>query len=306
MRTFLFRNFGLLLILVIPFVPALGAEDVSQKEKGASPLLSLLPEVNSWKLFEAPQNYLPDTLFQYIDGGAEIYLSYDFQELIVAQYKMKNSEASLTLEIYDMGNEKNSFGIYAAERFPESHYLSIGNQGYLEEGALNFISAKNYIKLLCFEGGNETDTYLKLFAEEVAKKIKEKGSLPILLQSFPQEGLIANSEKFILRNFMGFSFLHDGYLASYKQKDLEFDCFIVEGKTTEEAEQMLQQSLDFYAKNNWVLQKISLGCDLKGPQKQHIYFAQIGHFLFGVNKIKDGLEGVGEKYLGDLAKSLQR
>jgi hypothetical protein len=306
MRTIYFKNFGLLLILVISILPALGAGDVAREEKGASPLLSLLPELNSWKLSEGLQNYLPDTLFQYIDGGAEIYLSYDFKELVVAQYKKENSEASLTLEIYDMGNKKNSFGIYAAERFPESHFLSLGNQGYLEEGSLNFIAGKNYIKLLCFEGGQETDIFLKLFAEEVANKIKDKGNLPILLQSFPKEGLITNSEKFVLRNFMGFGFLHDGYLASYKKQDFEFDCFIVEGKTTEEAEQMLMQSLDFYAKNNWVLQKTSLGYDLINSQKQHIYFAQIGHFLCGVNKIKDGFEGVGEKYLGDLAKSLSR
>jgi len=301
-----FKKIGVALILIFFFFPGLKAGENLIEKKEVSPLLALLPEINSWKLSEAPQDYLPDTLFQYIDGGAEIYLSYDFKELVVAQYKKDNSEASLTLEIYDMGNGKNSFGIYAAERFPESRYLPLGNQGYLEEGTLNFIAGKNYIKLLCFEGGPETDTFLKLFAEEVANKIKAKGDLPLLLQSFPKEGLIPNSEKYVLRNFMGFSFLHDGYLASYKQQDLEFDCFIVEGKTTEEAEQMLKQSLDFYAKNHWVFQKRSLGYDLINPQKQHIYFAQIGHFLCGLNRIKNGFEGVGEKYLGDLAKSLPR
>ena len=172
--------------------------------------------------------------------------------------------------------------------------------------ALNFIVGKEYCKLLCFEGGEETETYLKQFAEEIAKKNKEMGSLPALLQLFPKEGLIPNSEKFVLRNFMGFGFLHDGYLASYKHQDLEFECFLVEGKTKEEADEMLRQSLDFYAKNNWVLQKTSLGYDLQNSRNEHTSLTQVCRFLGGVMRIKDGFQGIGEKYLADLVKALEK
>lgn len=267
------------------------------------PLRFLLPEIESWKFSEMPQNYLPETLYEYIDGAAEIYIGYDFKELIVGQYKKADSKASVSIEIYDMRNENNSFGIYSAERFPENKFIPVGQQGYLEEGTLNFIVRNYYIKLLCFDCEDKSENYLKFFSQEIIKKIVEKGQLPPLLQVFPKEGLIPNSEKFILHNFMGYGFLNNGYLANYKRGELEFDCFIVEGKSAEEAQNMLARYLA--AKNKENIQKISFGYHLKDRYYHNIYVARIENYLCGVMKIKDGAEEVGEKYLKNLVRSLK-
>ena len=147
---------------------------------------------------------------------------------------------------------------------------------------------------------------LKLFSQEVVKRVKEKRNLPALLQVFPKEGLVAKSEKFILRNFLGFAFLHDGYLADYKTKDLEFSCFFVEGKSPREAEEMLKQYLDFFKKDNQVVQEMTLGYHLRDRRSEHLYLARIQNFLCGVMRIKDGFEKVGERYLKMLVKSLKK
>lgn len=288
----------------ILFISILNVEGVLSEKENVSSLRSLLPEVDSWKFSEAPQNYFPETLFEYINGAAEIYLAYDFAELIVGQYEKGNSEHSLSIEIYDMGNEKNSFGIYSAERFQDSNFISIGNQGYLEEGTLNFIVGKYYIKLLCFDCEEESDKLLMVFSQEIVKRVKDKGHLPPLLGLFPEEGLIQNSEKFILRNFMGYSFLHDGYLANYKLKDLEFDCFLIKGKNEEDAQNMLRQYLKTKNKEN--VQELSMGYCIKDRYYHNIYLARVGNCLCGVMKIKDGYEEVGERYFRILAKSLKK
>ncbi|HDZ25578.1 MAG TPA: hypothetical protein ENH65_03595, partial [Candidatus Aminicenantes bacterium] len=96
------------------------------EEEGVSSLHFLLPDVVTWKIPESPQDYFPEILFEYINGAAEIYLSYDFKELTVGQYEKGDSNASLIIEIYDMGTEINSFGIYSAERFPDSQFISLG------------------------------------------------------------------------------------------------------------------------------------------------------------------------------------
>src|SRR4030042_5526834 len=116
-------------------------------------LRSLLPEPSGWILTETPPTYVPGTLFEYIDGAAENYLSYGFRELVVGNYKEQRSAATLTVEVYDMGDETRAFGIYSSERYPASHFLSVGTQGYWEEGTLNFIVGGYYIKLLCFDCG---------------------------------------------------------------------------------------------------------------------------------------------------------
>lgn len=296
-----------LLKLFIPFVlffSFLNAKGALLEEEGVSSLHFLLPDVATWKIPEAPQDYFPEILFEYINGAAEIYLSYDFKELTVGQYEKGDSNASLIMEIYDMGNEINSFGIYSAERFPDSQFISLGNQGYLEEETLNFIVGKYYVKLLCFDSGEDSADFLKLFSQEVVKRVKDKGTLPPALAFFPKQGLVRNSEKFILRNFMGYSFLHSGYLANYKLEDHEFDCFFIEGKNADDAQNMLEKYLGKKGKQS--VEEISTGYRIKDRYYYNIYLARVENHLCGVMKIKDESLEVGDKYFGMLIESLKK
>ena len=296
-----------LLKLFLPFVlffSFLNAKGALLEEEGVSSLHFLLPDVVTWKIPESPQDYFPEILFEYINGAAEIYLSYDFKELTVGQYEKGDSNASLIIEIYDMGNEINSFGIYSAERFPDSQFISLGNQGYLEEETLNFIVGKYYVKLLCFDSGKESADFLKLFSQEVVKRVKDKGTLPPALAFFPKQGLVRNSEKFILRNFMGYSFLHSGYLANYKLEDLEFDCFLIEGENADDAQNMLKKYLEKKGKQS--VEEISAGFRIKDRYYHNIYLARVENYLCGVMKIKDESLEVGDKYFGMLIESLKK
>jgi len=286
------------------FFSLYGSAGINFVAETDSPLRSLLPELEPWKFSEAPQSYLPETLYEYINGAAEIYLAYSFKELIVGQYEKPDQGATLTIEIYDMGNGENSFGIYSAERFPDSKFIPMGNQGYLEEEVLNFIVGKFYVKLLCFDCDEKSEEFLRLFSLEIAKRVKNKGNLPRILKLFPRTGLVENSEKFILHNFMGYSFLHNGYIANYRVEDLEFDCFFIEGKSMEEAQGMMKQYLD--AKSREDIQELSQGYRLKDRYYHNIYLARIENYICGVIKIKDGSEEMGEKYLRQLIKSLER
>lgn len=267
-------------------------------------LQSLLPEMEYWSFAESPQDYFPETLYEYINGAAEIYLGYAFKQLIVGQYEKTDSQASLSVEIYDMENEKNAFGIYSAERFPDSRFLPLGNQGYLEQGSMNFLVGRYYIKLLCFDCGEKSESLLKKFSEAILNRIQDRGQLPFLLNVFPKEGLIPNTEKFILHNFMGYSFFHDGYLANYRLGDLEFECFLIEGKDGEEAQSMLIQFTT--AKGEGNTEKIPFGFHLKDRYYSHIFLARVKNYLTGVMKIQDGQEDTGKKYLEALIRSLEK
>jgi hypothetical protein len=267
------------------------------QEGTRSGLQTLVPQIPGWGLSEDPRIYLPGTLFEYIDGAAENYLSYDFKELLVANYKNDQSEATLTLEIYDLGSDINAFGIYSSERYPESQFLTIGNQGYFEEGALNFIVGSLYVKLLCFDCGEKGEATLRSVAKKVEQAVLEKGSLPTLLKDFPKDGLVAHSEKFILRNVLGFAFLHDGYLADYKVKDQEFVLFIIEGRDEADAKAMLAEYLAAQTKNNQQPEKIPLGYRLRDRYAKNVYLAQTGDFILGAMRIEDGFDRLGLSYL---------
>jgi hypothetical protein len=288
------RKVGLTLFfgLVCLLTSAVGGQEAER-----SALQALLPRIAGWAFSEPPRVYLPATLFEYIDGAAESYLSYAFEELIVANYRSRNSRATLNLEIYEMGSDRNAFGIYSSERFPESRFLSLGNEGYSEDGTLNFISGSKYVKLLCFDCGDAGETVLRRFAVEVEAGVKEKGQLPALLQVFPRAGLVAHSEKFILHNVLGFAFLHDGFIAGYKFQEQEFELFLIEAKDEREAGEMLKHYLELQEKNNQPPETIPTGVRFKDRYAHNVYLAQSGNLILGVMRIQDGFEETGMKYL---------
>jgi hypothetical protein len=270
---------------------------------GRSTLQFLLPAPAGWALAETPSVYLPATLFEYIDGGAENYLSYGFRELVVANYKKEASEAVLTVEIYDMGDAVKAFGVYSSERYPESRFLEIGNEGYSEEGALNFIVGAYYVKLLCFECGTEAEQALTSVGREIEKKVPEKGELPPRLGLFPEEGRIPKTEKFVLQNVLGYAFFHDGYMASYRALGQEFELFIIEGVDATDAENMMTEYLDSQKERGQAGQPLDGGFHVRDRYSGNIYLARSGRMILGVIKIKDGFEDLGVKYLKLLAQA---
>jgi hypothetical protein len=288
----------LLLSVYFFFVSLALGQDASQ-----SSLRSLLPELSGWALTEAPSAYLPGTLFEYIDGAAENYLSYGFRELVVGNYKEEKSAATLTVEIYDMGDEVRAFGVYSSERYPESRFLKIGSQGYWEEGALNFIVGGYYVKLLCFDCGQAAERSLTSIARDVEKKVPTHGQLPPRLHLFPAEGLIANSEKFILQNVLGYGFLHHGYLASYRVQDQEFDLVIIQGTDAQDAQNMVSQYLNIQRESGQAAQPTNLGFHVRDRYVNNIYIIQSGNLILGVMRIKDGFEEMGKRYLGLLVQA---
>jgi len=264
----------------------------------------ILPDLDEWTQIEESQTYYPESLFEYINGAAEIYLSYDFEELIVSQYKEQETESNVSLEIYDMGANKNAFGIYSAERYPESIFLNIGLQGYIEEGAFNFLAGNYYIKLLCFDCKESSDKILKKFAKEILIRIGDKGRFPLPLTAFPSEGRIKNTEKYIKHNFMGYAFLHDGYSVGYKNNNMEFECFLIEGNNPDDARLMLKKFLQ--EKKEMGIKEVLPGYMIRDRYYKNIYITAINNYVCGVIKIEDGKEKIGHDYLGRIIDNLKK
>jgi hypothetical protein len=296
-----FTNAGWTLAAVLGASLAAAAAPV--QTAAPSPLKALLPPATEWKAVEAARSYDPASLFEYIDGAAEAYIGYDFKELLVADYQHASSKATLTAELYDMGTALNAFGIYGAERYPQSRFLPIGVQGYLEEGALNFLAGRYYVKLMCYEAGDKAGALLMSYAGALASRIKDPGAFPGILRAFADEGLVANSEKYVARNFMGFKFLSRGFTAAFKRDGQEFEAFVVDSRTTDEAGATLKLLADHFAAAGRV-ETSGPGFKTKDAYLKNVFVAVSGRRLCGVTKIKDGGEATGWKALESLIKAL--
>jgi len=250
------------------------------------------PEISGWKQSGAVQIFSLRNLYEYMDGGAELYLKYDFQELKVAEYQ-NDKKASVTVEIYRHRTPTHAFGIYSQERLTNAKYLNIGAQGYRGEEFLNFVMGNYYVKVNSFNTEPENQEVLPIFANRVAEKLGEKGSLPSILSSFPQEGRKENSEKFIAKNFLGYSFLHSGFTADYEASGKKFQLFVIEGADQNDCRNMIQEYLP---RTGDLRKRIEEGRFLlKDPYHGEMEFYWKGDYIWGALNL--GEPTIRSKYL---------
>ena len=200
------------------------------------------PEIKGWKQSGEIQAFLPKTLYEYINGAADLYLAYDFQELKTAEF-LNEKKASVIVDIYRHKTSRDAFGIYSAERPSDPNLVEIGAQGYIDKDILNFLTGNYYVKLNSFKTGPEDQEVLIAFARKFVESLGEKGSLPGILASFPEEGKKKHSEKFIARKFLGYTFLQSAFTADYELPDKKFRLFVIEGADANECKDMMQKYL---------------------------------------------------------------
>ncbi len=259
------------------------------------------PEVAGWKQAGEIQTFDPRTLFEYIDGAADLYLAYDFQELQSAEYRAEN-KASVTVDVYRHATPDHAFGIYSQERLAGGEFLDIGVQGYLDKNLLNFVTGNYYVKIASFGTGPEDREVLLAFGRKTETNLGQKGALPSLLSGFPPEGKILRSEKFVARNFLGYPFLRSAFTADYEVSGQAFRLFILRGADQEDCRGMLQKHLE---ETGSAGKKAFPGSySISDPHHGPVALSWKGRHLWGILNTKD--TALAAKYLALLEKALPK
>ncbi len=227
--------------------------------------------------------YTPDTLFEYINGAARMYLSYGFVELTHARY-LHGEDANITidLDIYDMGSKLGAYGIYTNGRPPDVDTQEWGSQGY-RSGKI----AVAWKGRLCIRAAGSAETpQLEAIVAAVAAKAPGDTSLPDLALLLPHEGLVANSDRYVARDLLGHSFLPGGMLARYKVGKEEFSLFLCEFESSDEAGGALARLRDYEQQEGQETGDAGgLGDEAfkaRDPGLGHMLVARSGHFVAGV------------------------
>jgi Family of unknown function (DUF6599) len=184
-----------------------------------------------------PSFYKPDTLYQYIDGGADVYLLYDFQLLLHQDFKAGVSD--MTADVYDMGKPEDAFGIYSAERSPKYNYIPVGAEGYRSRGVLNFFQDHYYVKLS--GSGASIDTQLDQLARTLSTRIGGSRTAPPLLVKLPQLHRLKHSEQYVRKDPLGHAFLAPAYIVTYAATPKESKLLVSVANDTAGAKARLDQ-----------------------------------------------------------------
>jgi hypothetical protein len=198
----------------------------------------LPPKINGWARLPEIELYTPDNLYEYINGAAELYLSYDFKQLYVGEYFNADS-ASMVVDIYYHDSPLNAFGIYSQEKPLNGNFINIGAQAYWQELLLNFFVGEYYVKISGYDIVQNSEKIIKEFAKEIARKLGGVTGLPEMISCFPDSSKIKHSEKYVAKNYLGYSYFHSAFTAEYKHDTKRFSLFLITRKNREECRDML-------------------------------------------------------------------
>lgn len=139
-------------------------------------------EVNGWKWDGKKTKYNPRTLFDYIDGAAELYLAYGFQSLTVRRLE-KSGQPPIILELYEMETPEDAFGVFSFERQDEE--IGIGQGSEFGGGLLRFWKGK-YLGAVYAEGeGPEIEKTVIKCGQLIAQAIPQTAPLPKIIHFLP-------------------------------------------------------------------------------------------------------------------------
>jgi hypothetical protein len=257
----------------------------------------VFPEFSGWKLQEDPRTYSSKDLWELIDGAADIFLSYDFKDLRIAEYS--NKERIIRVELYRQSTADNAYGIYTAERMPDYPQVSIGSQGYKSQGILNFLSGNYYVKIMSAGAVEAEEDAISQLAGKINEILGQPVGLPAALGLFPEEGKINLSDAYIAQNFLGYSFLHSAFTAKYKT-EAEFQLFIIRDTPDE-----LQHMLDEYMK---ILkdEKPEMKDNLiiaRDPYNGTLFMERKGDYLVGVMNTEK--EAIATEFIQKVIQKIQ-
>jgi hypothetical protein len=142
--------------------------------------------------------YEEDTLYDFLNGGAELYFDYGIVTIASTEYSTA-AGTGIEVSVYDMNAPAGAFGIYSNVRYTGADFVSVGNEGMLSASSLDFWKGRYYCRLVTFDMEPETQAAMLGLGKALAANIKEAGSPPDVVGLLPRDDMVARSEKYFTR-----------------------------------------------------------------------------------------------------------
>jgi len=154
---------------------------------------SIPKQILEWKAVEKDVFYNRKTLYDYMDGGAEMYLAYNFQRVFTRRYQGPEDN-EITLDVYDMGSSPEAFGIFSCDR--EDPDVGIGQGSGYGTGLLRFWKDRYFVSIIAIGDDKIAEPAILELGKAVASAIDSTGPEPPILNWLPETGLIKNRTSF--------------------------------------------------------------------------------------------------------------
>jgi hypothetical protein len=197
---------------------------------------SIPDSVLNWKASEEGVSYDRETLYSYMNGGAEVYLAFDFQQVFVRRYG-RGGDDEIVLDIYDMGSPQEAFGVFSCDR--EDADAGIGQGSEYGFGMLRFWKGRYFVTIMTSGEYEVAEEAILELGRMIDGVLNQEGPEPELLNLLPANGLLKERISFFHSNIN----LNNRFFIASRNillLDAETDCVFAEyGDETGETVKLL-------------------------------------------------------------------
>lgn len=204
-------------------VPVFAADD---SMKNIPPTPGFAP---SWVMKEPVALYNHDTLFDHINGEAELYFPYGFDRLATATYLNKeNPDVWVVVDVYRMGSPLDAFGIYSNYRKADAVGVLIGAEGFISSSQLMFYQDRYFVRIQVTGAESlEQDLFVacgRTVARNLPPNTGRPGELEVLAG---MPGVVTKSDRYLGQSLLGYAFFRRGMIADAIRDGERVQVFVV-------------------------------------------------------------------------------
>ncbi len=202
-------------------------------------------EIKEFSLVRGPDFYRPESLWNYINGGALPYLDYGVGDVVTYAGIWLPDSLEIIVDVYDMADSLGAFGIFSNERFPEYDMYARGVDGYITENSLCFWKDRYYVKVFSFDDTPSDLTGIERIAGAVDDRIPGGGGIPLVFSLFPEDSRLARTESYLAKNVLGQEYLKNACVVNYLRGDEEYQLYLITALDNDEAGNNFHAYRDF-------------------------------------------------------------
>ncbi len=143
-----------------------------------------------WARSEAARTFAGNRLFDHIDGGAELYLEFGFETLVLQRYA--KGEDELVLEIYEMSGPESALGLYLMKCGTETPLAEIPARNSSEAAQFTILKGRYFLHVNNPSGRDDLVPAMAALAGRALETLPDERPAD-LFSMLPAEGLVPAS-----------------------------------------------------------------------------------------------------------------
>lgn len=245
-----------------------------------------------WTAKDPLNFYDRETLFEHINGEAELYIPYGFDMLATVTYvNRSNPDVWLIADVYRMGSLLDAFGIYANYRRAKAVGVPFGADGFILPSQLMFYQDRYFVRLQVTGATSLQQKIYLACGRAIAHKLPKDERRPRELEMVRIPALVPGSERYIPQSLLGYAFFRRGVSADAVLEGKPMQIFVVMSDDQAAARKAFAQYRSYLMAEGRDLQ-VTASLDLSAltaidPLYGGVVAEQTGSYIIGAIRVND-------------------